>query len=164
MVAVWRNLFHGCPLMWNVVLLRPEIPPNTGAVGRLCMVTGARLHLVGPLGFSLDDRLLKRAGLDYWERLNPSVWDDLESFLAEAPAAGRHWYLSTKGGRAPWQADLRPGDWFWFGSETRGLPGPLLRANADRVLRLPMRPGERSLNLAVAAGVVLYEAWRQAEA
>ncbi len=147
--------------MWNVVLLRPEIPPNTGTIGRLCMATGARLHLVGPLGFSLDDRLLKRAGLDYWHRLQPSVWDNLASFQAQLPADARHWFLSTKGGSAPWQAELRAGDWFWFGSETRGLPESMLREAPGRVLRLPMRQGERSLNLAVCAGVVLYEAVRQ---
>lgn len=148
--------------MWNVVLLRPEIPPNTGTIGRLCMATGARLHLIGPLGFSLEDRLLKRAGLDYWRRLEPAVWDDLELFQTHLPAGARHWYLSTRGGAAPWQVDLRPGDWLWFGSETRGLPQSLLDRDPDRVLRLPMREGERSLNLAVCAGIVLYEALRQA--
>ena len=148
--------------MFDVVLVHPEIPPNTGNVIRLCANTGARLHLVEPLGFSLDDKQLKRAGLDYHEFARIVVhanWPACAAALAEK----RLFAFSTRG-TLPY-ADVRfaPGDAFVFGAETQGLPRELLESFAPaRRLRLPMRPGNRSLNLSNAVAVVVYEAWRQA--
>ena len=146
--------------MLNVVLHRPEIPPNTGNVGRLCHATGTTLHLVGPLGFSIDDRSLKRAGLDYWNELAPQLWDDFASLRAGIPAAARVYLLTTKCDRPYWEADFQTGDYLVFGSETRGLPESLLAAHPDDCLTIPQVAG-RSLNLATAAGIVLYEGVRQ---
>ena len=152
--------------MLDIVLVHPEIPPNTGNVIRLCANTGARLHLVRPLGFDLDDKQLRRAGLDYHEYATLQVHDTLDAALAHlADARGappRVFALSTRGGMrfdVPRYAD---GDVFLFGSETRGLPQDVLDAlpPAQR-LRLPMRPNNRSLNLSNAVAVVAYEAWRQ---
>lgn len=147
--------------MLHVVLVEPEIPPNTGNIGRLCLAAGARLHLVGPLGFSLDDRSLKRAGLDYWADVDVRRWDSLDALRREADAAGaRFFYLTTKAGRAHWSESFRDGDHLVFGPETRGLPGSLLAAHPGHCLTIPQRAG-RSLNLATAVGIVLYEAVRQ---
>jgi tRNA (cytidine/uridine-2'-O-)-methyltransferase len=152
--------------MFDVVLFQPEIPPNTGNVIRLCANTGARLHLVRPLGFELEDRQLKRAGLDYHEYATLQVHDDLPAALAAIESANRIpprvFALSTRG-RTRFDAPrYRPGDVFLFGPETRGLPGDVLDAlPAPQRLRLPMHPGNRSLNLSNAVAVVVFEAWRQ---
>lgn len=147
---------------FNIVLIEPEIPPNTGNIARLCAATGAVLHLVGPLGFSIDDRYLKRAGLDYWEFVSLKQWPDLESLQASAPD-GRFFYLSTKVARSYLQAGFQAGDYIVFGKETRGLPEDLLAANSDSAITIPMPAGAvRSLNLSTSAGIVLYEALRQA--
>lgn len=146
--------------MLNVVLLRPEIPPNTGNIGRLCHATGATLHLIGPLGFSLDEKALRRAGLDYWQELSPVLWDSFEEFRASVPHDARVWLLTTKCDQVYWSAPFRRGDYLVFGSETRGLPESLLDANPGDCLTIPQVAG-RSLNLATAAGIVLYEAVRQ---
>ena len=145
--------------MFNVVLVEPEIPPNTGNVGRLCLATKSTLHLVKPLGFSLDDRQLKRAGLDYWEEVDLKVWDSLEELL-KSDAANRHFFLTTKTKRAYWSVKFRPGDFLIFGRETKGLPEELLAAQAKDCITIPMA-GTRSLNLATSVGIVLYEAIRQ---
>ena len=147
--------------MFDVILHAPEIPPNTGNVIRLCANTGARLHLVEPLGFALEDRQLRRAGLDYHEYASVRVHASLDAVLAElAPA--RLFALSTRGAVRFDTPRYAPGDAFLFGSETRGLPGEVLDAvPAERRLRLPMRPGNRSLNLSNAVAVVVFEAWRQ---
>ena len=153
--------------MFHVILHRPEIPPNTGNVIRLCANTGARLHLVRPLGFALDDRRLRRAGLDYHEYAALQVHDDLDAACAAiADANGgpaRLFALSTRGSRRFDAPAYRAGDAFLFGSETAGLPQSVLDAipGAQR-LRLPMRPHNRSLNLSNAVAVVVFEAWRQA--
>ena len=147
--------------MFHVVLYQPEIPPNTGNIIRLCANTGACLHLIHPLGFVLDDRRLRRAGLDYRE------WAELrqhESFAAFREATGpvRLFALSTRARRRYSEAHFQPGDAFLFGPETRGLPNDLLTALPEsQRLRIPMQPGTRSLNLANAVALVLYEAWRQ---
>lgn len=146
---------------FNIVLIEPEIPPNTGNIARLCAATGAVLHLVGTLGFSIDDRYLKRAGLDYWEFVTLKQWPDLEALQASAPG-GRFFYLSTKAARSYLQAAFQPGDYIVFGKETRGLPEELLAANPDTAITIPMPAGAvRSLNLSTSAGIVLYEALRQ---
>ena len=153
--------------MFHIVLFRPEIPPNTGNVIRLCANTGASLHLVRPLGFSLDDRRLKRAGLDYHEYAALRVHDDLDAALADIAAttgqAPRMFALSTRGGVRFDTPEFRANDVFLFGCETAGLPGAVLDAiPAGQRLRLPMRAGSRSLNLSNAVAVVVFEAWRQA--
>lgn len=147
--------------MFNVVLVNPEIPPNTGNVIRLCANTGAQLHLIEPLGFPIDHAKLRRAGLDYHEFAALRVHRDWESFVgAERP--GTLYALTTRGERRPSEVAFRPGDYFVFGSETAGLaPALLARFEPGRRLRLPMRPGMRSLNLSNAVAVVVYEAWRQ---
>lgn len=152
--------------MFEVILFRPEIPPNTGNVIRLCANTGARLHLVRPLGFSLDDRQLRRAGLDYHEYAALQVHDDLDAALAAiAGAAGvppRLFALSTRGTTRFDAPAYRAGDAFLFGCETAGLPGEVLDAvPATQRLCLPMRPDNRSLNLSNAVAVTVFEAWRQ---
>ncbi len=142
----------------HVVLVEPAIPPNAGNVARLCAATGCALHLVEPLGFSLDDRALKRAGLDYWDALGVVVHRSLDDFRA-AFAPERLWLLSTRAGHAYARAPFAHGDALVFGSETAGLPQPFLDAHPERALRIPMRPGAvRSLNLSTAVGIVTYSA------
>ena len=149
--------------MFNIVLVEPEIPPNTGNVIRLAANTGAQLHLVEPLGFDLSDKQLRRAGLDYHEFASVKVHRDFEALLqAEKPPADRLFGLSTRGTRRIGEVAFAAGDWFVFGCETRGLDAGL-RAHflPDRLVRLPMRAGNRSINLSNAVAVVVFEAWRQ---
>ena len=147
--------------MFHVVLYQPEIPPNTGNVIRLCANTGATLHLIHPLGFQLEDAKLRRAGLDYREWAQVREHASWEAYL-EKERPGRVFAFSTRGTGSYADADSRPGDALLFGPETRGLPGELLAAiGPGNVLRLPMVPGSRSLNLSNAVAVVVYEAWRQ---
>ncbi len=149
--------------MFNVVLVEPEIPPNTGNVIRLCANTGARLHLVEPLGFDLSDKQLRRAGLDYHEYAELRVHADLDALLAsEHPPPDRLFCLTTRATRTYTDVAFQADDWFVFGSETRGLSDAMRERFApERRLRLPMRVGNRSLNLSNAVAVVVYEAWRQ---
>ena len=142
----------------HLVLVEPLIPPNTGNVARLCAATGCALHLVEPLGFSIEDRELKRAGLDYWEHITIVVHRSLDAYLA-ASAGTRRWYVET-GGRLRFnEASYRHGDALLFGSETKGLPRELLEREPDRVVGIPMREGSvRSLNLSTTVGVVAYAA------
>lgn len=145
---------------FHIVLVEPEIPYNTGNIARTCAVTGATLHLVKPLGFSLEDRYLRRAGLDYWSEVDVRVHESLADLQAQYPN-GRFFYTTTRTRR--WYTDVRyqPGDFLVFGKETAGLPQDLLDANPERCIRIPMRPTLRSLNLSNAAAIVLYEALRQ---
>jgi tRNA (cytidine/uridine-2'-O-)-methyltransferase len=147
----------------QVVLVSPQIPPNTGNVARTCAVTGCRLHLVGPLGFSLADRDLRRAGLDYWADAAPEVhagWPEFET-RALAGGAGRLHLFTARAERPLRDAAFAPGDLLVFGQEQLGLPPALLAAWPERQVAIPVRPGGRSLNLAVAVGVAVYEALRQ---
>jgi tRNA (cytidine/uridine-2'-O-)-methyltransferase len=147
--------------MFDIVLYQPEIPPNTGNIIRLCANTAARLHLVGPMGFVLDDARLRRAGLDYRDMADVRVYDNWESWLQEHGEKPL-WAFSTRGGTRYDQVRFRGGDGLLFGPESRGLPGELLDwLGSSRVLRLPMRGGSRSLNLSNAVAVGLYEALRQ---
>lgn len=147
--------------MFDVVLVRPEIPPNTGNVIRLCANTGSRLHLVEPLGFRMGDSDVKRAGLDYHEMTVVTVHPDLDACL-RALAGRRAFALTTKASTNVYDGAFRPGDVFVFGSETRGLPDDVLaRFDDAHRLRLPMMPGNRSLNLSNAVAVTVFEAWRQ---
>ncbi|MGE5161423.1 MAG: tRNA (cytidine(34)-2'-O)-methyltransferase [Betaproteobacteria bacterium] len=149
--------------MFNIVLVEPEIPPNTGNVIRLAANTGAQLHLVEPLGFDMSDKQLRRAGLDYHEFASVKLHKDFDSLLrTEQPPADRLFALSTHGARQVGDVAFAAGDWLVFGCETRGLdPALRRRFPPHRLLRLPMRPGNRSLNLSNAVAVVVYEAWRQ---
>lgn len=149
------------PPPFHIVLIEPEIPPNTGNIARLCGATGSVLHLVGKLGFSIDDKQLKRAGLDYWKAVDIHSWESFVELQAAHPES-RFWYTSKKASKSYIQADYVPGDFLVFGKETLGLPDALLADNPERAIRIPIRsPLVRSLNLATAAGVVLYEALRQ---
>lgn len=145
--------------MLEIVLIQPEIPHNTGAIGRLCLATGARLHLVKPLGFSLDDRHLKRAGLDYWRNVDVRLWDSFDALRAEVPGVS-FFYLSTKATKCYWEAQYPDKCWLVLGSESRGLPESLLQENISTCVHIPMQE-TRSLNLATAAGIVMYEVLRQ---
>ena len=146
--------------MFDVVLHCPEIPPNTGNVGRLCLATRSTLHLVKPLGFSMADRQLKRAGLDYWPEVDLRLWDSFAALQAAQSPGVRYFFLTTKVQRAYYEAKFQPGDFLVFGRETKGLPENLLAANVDNCITIPMH-GTRSLNLATAAAIVLFEAMRQ---
>jgi tRNA (cytidine/uridine-2'-O-)-methyltransferase len=149
--------------MFHIILHQPEIPQNTGSVGRLCVSNGAALHLVHPLGFDTDDATVRRAGLDYWKRLAPVHYADWPDFLARNPAR-RLWFFTTKAAPRHTGVDFQDGDGLVFGCETRGLPEEILQAFPDRLLRIPMLGDfHRSLNLAQAVAVGLYEALRQTE-
>lgn len=146
----------------NVVLMTPEIPHNTGAAGRLCLATGARLHLVKPLGFSLDDRQVKRVGLDYWKDVDLKVWENWAEFMASLTPEVRVFFLTTKTKHPHWEMAFQDGDYLVFGCETKGLPESLLTEHPEDCLTIPMMEGStRSLNLSTSVGIVLYEAVRQ---
>ena len=148
--------------MFNVVLVEPEIPPNTGNVIRLCANTGAHLHLIQPLGFPLDSAKMRRAGLDYHELASFRTHEDWSAFLAHAvPDPQRLFAITTKGSRSVYDVPFQRGDWVVFGSETKGLGERLNEFTELQRLRIPMRPDNRSLNLSNAVAVVVYEAWRQ---
>ena len=176
--------------MFNIVLLEPEIPANTGNIGRTCLVTGSRLHLIEPMGFILNDKNLKRAGMDYWHELDVTVYDSFRDFvrrnyhnidfaqaiLKDSNLAGldaekgsgeaendkaRLWMATTKGLKTHDQAQFRDGDYIMFGKESAGIPEDILMTSKDECIRIPMAPGQRSLNLSNSVAVVLYEALRQ---
>jgi tRNA (cytidine/uridine-2'-O-)-methyltransferase len=149
--------------VFHIVLHNPEIPQNTGSIGRLCVNNGAQLHLIHPLGFDTSDAQVRRAGLDYWEKLNPTHYEDWADFLARCPAQ-RLWFFSTKGERRHTQVPWAFGDALVFGRETAGLPPELVEAHREQLVRIPMLGDHhRSLNLAQAAAIGLYEALRQTE-
>jgi tRNA (cytidine/uridine-2'-O-)-methyltransferase len=155
--------------LFHIVLVEPEIPNNTGNIGRTCVATGCSLHLVKPLGFDTGEHALRRAGLDYWRRLAPiehDRWADWVRYRDALPADSSprpraSWVLSTKAARPFWNADLRPGDALIFGKETAGLPDAMIEEAGDRAICLPMLQGERSLNLATAVCAVVMEGVRQ---
>jgi len=142
--------------MFNVVLVHPQIPNNTGTIGRLCVNTGSTLHLIEPLGFDIGEKAVRRAGLDYWHKLDLQVWESLEAFFAAND--GRFFYATTRTDRPYFEQPLEPGDYLLFGSETAGLPETLLERHPERCMTIPMTKEGRSLNLAVSAGIVLYKA------
>ncbi len=146
--------------MFNVVLIEPEIPPNTGNIGRLCLATGSTLHLVRPLGFEIDDRQLQRAGLDYWKEVKVRMWNSFAELQSAQSEIARYFFLTTKASRPYYAEAFQADDFLVFGRETKGLPEPLLEAQRDRLMTIPMQ-GTRSLNLATAVAIVLFEAARQ---
>ena len=145
----------------NIVLFQPEIPHNTGAVGRTCVALGAKLWLIQPLGFRITDKNLRRAGLDYWQFLDWEIVSDWEDLTAKLPNLGRYFFLTKKASRLYTDARFSPGDTLIFGSESNGLPPSLLETYSAQCLRIPIRPQTRSLNLSVSVGITAYEAWRQ---
>lgn len=145
----------------HIVLHQPEIPGNTGNISRLCVATNTDLHLVGRLGFNIDDKAVKRAGLDYWPHLRLHLHGNLDELMADAGETARFFYLTTKVERPYTAISYQPDDYLVFGSESSGLPEPLLRQHADRCITIPMPGPVRSLNLSSAAAIVLYEALRQ---
>ncbi len=150
--------------MLNIVLCHPEIPHNAGAAGRLAVATDSRLHLIRPLGFSLEEKYLRRVGLDYWQYVDLMLWDSMEQMVAAADESAQFWFFSTKATRSLWSTSVvfHDGDYLVFGPESRGLPESVLHEHIDHVLRIPM-PGthSRSLNLSTAVAIALYEAMRR---
>lgn len=149
----------------EVVLLTPDIPWNAGNLGRTCLAAGARLHLVRPLGFSLDERQVRRAGLDYWQHVDKVVWPSWADFEKELPGLGAAYFFSAEGERTLWQLDLKPPSVLIFGREAYGLPAELREQYRDRLVKIPMTPGPvRSLNVSTAAAIAIFEANRQRQA
>lgn len=146
--------------MLNIVLLEPEIPANTGNIGRTCCATGTRLHLIEPLGFSLSEKALKRAGMDYWQDLDVTVYDDYEDFLRKNPGA-KIYFATTKAPNVYSEAHFEPDCYIMFGKESAGIPEKILVENQDTCIRIPMNENIRSLNLSNSVAIVLYEALRQ---
>ena len=144
----------------NIVLLEPEMPANTGNIGRTCVATGTRLHLIRPLGFQLNERMLKRAGLDYWDKLDVTVYDDYEDFLARHPGE-RIYMATTKGRKVYTDVHYDPDAWIMFGKESAGIPEEILLENQENCVRIPMWGDIRSLNLSNSVAIILYEALRQ---
>ena len=144
----------------NIVLHEPEIPHNTGAIGRTCLMTGAKLHLIHPFGFHLDEKSLKRSGLDYWPRLAPTEYGDLADFMDKHPNA-RFFLAETKGAQLYTDVTYNPNDYIIFGNETMGLPQWFLDRHPEKIITIPMTGEERSLNLSVSVAIILYEALRQ---
>jgi len=146
-------------MSFNIVLVEPEIPQNTGNIARTCAATGSRLHLVRPLGFEIDDKKLKRAGLDYWHLLDITFYDGIDDFFAKN--SGNFYFASTKSLHRHSDVEFKDGDYILFGKETKGLDETLLKANKDKCIRIPMIGDARSLNLSNSVAVVIYEALRQ---
>ena len=146
----------------HIVLIEPEIPPNTGNIARLCAATRSALHLIEPFGFQLDDKQLKRAGMDYWQHVHWRRWPNWTAFQQGLPAGARLWLIESNGPRLYTEADFSPDDYLVFGRETAGLPKSLLEQNRNCWLRIPMfNPAARSLNLSNCVAIVLFEALRQ---
>lgn len=144
----------------NIVLVEPEIPQNTGNIARSCAATGARLHLIKPLGFDISEKAVRRAGLDYWDKVDITLYENLDDFFTRNEG-GRFWFLSTKAAHCYSDVKFQENDFLVFGKETHGLPEPLLKENYEHSLRIPMLPDLRSLNLSNSVAIVLYEALRQ---
>lgn len=147
--------------MFNIVLVNPQIPNNTGAIGRLCVNTGATLHLIKPLGFDISEKAVRRAGLDYWHKLDLKVWENLEDFFTSIQKHDRFFYATTKTDRLYFEVEFQEGDYLFFGSETAGLPADLLAKFPQQCITIPMTKEGRSLNLAISTGIILYEAIKQ---
>lgn len=147
--------------MFNIVLVHPQIPNNTGAIGRLCVNTESTLHLIKPLGFDITEKAVRRAGLDYWHKLDLKVWESLDAFFEGLPDDIRCFFATTKRDRPYFDVEYQEGDYLFFGSETSGLPETLLQQYPEQCITIPMTKEGRSLNLAISTGVILYEAIKQ---
>lgn len=146
--------------MFNVVLFNPQIPPNTGNIGRLCVNAGAKLHIVKPIGFDISEKAVKRAGLDYWDKLDLTIWESIEEFLKNVDTS-RCFFATTKTKTPYFQKEFKKGDYLIFGSETKGIDEKILNKYKNNLITIPMTKNGRSLNLAVSVGIILYEAIRQ---
>lgn len=144
----------------NIVLLEPEIPQNTGNIGRTCCATGTKLHLIEPMGFRINEKSLKRAGMDYWDDLDVAIYDSYNDFLEQNPNA-KMWYATTKAPNRYCDVSFGENDYIMFGKESAGIPEEILVENKDKCIRIPMNPEIRSLNLANSVAIVLYESLRQ---
>jgi len=148
--------------MFNIVLISPQIPWNTGSIGRVCVNTGSKLHLIKPLGFSIDNKQLERAGLDYWEKLNPTIWESFDDFLKENKKfENRFFFGTTKTDKLYFDAKFEVGDFLFFGSETAGIPREILDKYPNNNITIPMTKEGRSLNLAISTSIILYKAIEQ---
>ncbi|MBU0632435.1 tRNA (cytidine(34)-2'-O)-methyltransferase [bacterium] len=147
--------------MFNIVLVTPQIPNNTGTIGRLCVNTGSSLHLIKPLGFDITEKAVRRAGLDYWDKLDLHVWESLDEFLSNTVISDNVHFATTKTDKPYFDSHFKVGDYIFFGSETAGLPQELLEKFKDKNITIPMTKDGRSLNLAVSTGIILYEAIKQ---
>ncbi len=148
-------------MSFNLVLVHPQIPNNTGAIGRLCVNAGASLHLIKPIGFDIDEKAVRRAGLDYWHKLDLHVWEDLEHFFSENSISNNAFFATTKTNKPYFEATFKEGDYIFFGSETAGIPEDILNKYKEQNITIPMTKEGRSLNLAISTGIVLYDAIRQ---
>ena len=146
---------------FNLVLVHPQIPNNTGAIGRLCVNAGASLHLIKPIGFDISEKAVRRAGLDYWEKLDLHVWESLEDFFHNNTITTNAHFATTKTDKPYFEAKFQEGDFIFFGSETAGIPEDVLSRYKEQCITIPMTKEGRSLNLAISTGIVLYEAIRQ---
>jgi len=147
--------------MFNLVLVHPQIPNNTGAIGRLCVNAGASLHLIKPIGFDIDEKAVRRAGLDYWEKLDLHVWESLDEFFEKNSITDNAYFATTKTDKPYFEAKFKEGDFIFFGSETAGIPEDVLSRYKEQNITIPMTKEGRSLNLAISTGIVLYDAIRQ---
>jgi len=147
--------------LFNIVLFNPQIPNNTGSIGRLCVNTGTTLHLIKPIGFDIDEKAVRRAGLDYWEKLDLHVWEDLDAFFEANPKAKEGLFATTKTDRPYFDASYEEDGYIFFGSETKGIPSEVLQTYPDQCITIPMTKEGRSLNLAISTGIILYEAIKQ---
>ncbi|WP_373002321.1 tRNA (cytidine(34)-2'-O)-methyltransferase [Sulfurimonas sp.] len=147
--------------MFNLVLVNPQIPNNTGAIGRLCVNAGASLHIIKPIAFDIDEKAVRRAGLDYWEKLDLHVWESIEEFFQMNEITDNAHFATTKTDRPYFDAEFKEGDFIFFGSETAGIPEDILNAHKEKNITIPMTKDGRSLNLAISTGIVLYDAIRQ---
>ena len=148
-------------MSFNLVLVNPQIPNNTGAIGRLCVNAGATLHLIKPLGFDIDEKAVRRAGLDYWDKLDLKVWENIDEFFKNNVISNNAYFATTKTDRPYFDVKFNDGDYIFFGSETKGIPEDILEKYKSQNMTIPMTKEGRSLNLAISAGIVLYDAIRQ---
>jgi tRNA (cytidine/uridine-2'-O-)-methyltransferase len=148
-------------MSFNLVLVNPQIPNNTGAIGRLCVNAGATLHLIKPIGFDINEKAVRRAGLDYWEKLDLHVWESIDEFFQKNEISDNAYFATTKTDRPYFEAAFKEGDFIFFGSETKGIPSEILQKYQNQTITIPMTKEGRSLNLAISTGIVLYDAIRQ---
>jgi len=148
-------------MAFKLVLVHPQIPNNTGAIGRLCVNAGASLHLIKPIGFDIDEKAVRRAGLDYWDKLDLHVWENLEEFFEHNEISNNAYFATTKIDKPYFEAEFKEDDYIFFGSETAGIPEDILNRFKSQNITIPMTKNGRSLNLAISTGIVLYDAIRQ---
>jgi tRNA (cytidine/uridine-2'-O-)-methyltransferase len=147
--------------MFHIVLVHPQIPNNTGAIGRLCVNTESSLHLIKPIGFDIDEKAVRRAGLDYWHKIDLHVWENIDDFFEAHPQSKKYHFATTKTDKLYFEMPFESGDYLFFGSETAGIPADILASYPDQCMTIPMTKEGRSLNLAISTGIILYEAIKQ---